>query len=126
MTLTANGLSGYVTKPLAPGSPDTQDVLELQNWLVTNGFLTQQQLNTGPGVYGPATTAAVNALQEQLGVDVGSSPGYYGIKTIATIQAEIDALTPDVTPNPDQIGMILIEYFEGFSATPYLDKGDNR
>src|SRR5215212_583643 len=98
MTLTANGLSGYVTVALAPGSSNTQGVLALQNWLVKNGFLTQAQMNTGPGVYGQATTAAVASLQQQLGLDPGNSPGYYGPLTIATIQAEIDALTPNVIP----------------------------
>ncbi|MFL5181980.1 MAG: peptidoglycan-binding protein [Microvirga sp.] len=121
MTLTANGLSGYVTVALAPGSSNTQGVLALQNWLVKNGFLTQAQMNTGPGVYGQATTAAVASLQQQLGVDAGNSPGYYGPLTIATIQAEIDALTPNVIPDPDQIGIILIEQFEGFSSTAYFD-----
>jgi len=78
-------------------------------------------MNTGPGVYGQATTAAVASLQQQLGVDPGNSPGYYGPLTIATIQAEIDALTPNVIPDPDQIGIILIEQFEGFSSTAYFD-----
>jgi hypothetical protein len=121
MSLTANGLSGYVTVGLAPGSTDSQDVLALQNWLVKNSFLTQAQLNTGPGTYGPATTAAVASLQQQLGIDAGSFPGYYGTLTIATIQAEIDALTPNFTPNPDQLGSILIEQFEGFRSTAYFD-----
>jgi hypothetical protein len=65
-------------------------------------------------------------LQQQLGVDAGSSPGYYGPLTIATIQAEIDVLTPSVTPNPDQLGMILIEQFEGFSSTAYFDVNSYR
>jgi hypothetical protein len=123
MTLIASGLSGYETVGLAPGTSDTQDVLALQNWLVKNGFLTQAQMNTGPGVYGPATTASVILLQQQLGVDAGSSPGYYGTITIATVQAEIDALTPNLTPNPDQIGMILIEPFEVFTSSAYQDPG---
>jgi GH24 family phage-related lysozyme (muramidase) len=125
MTFTIDDLSGYVTVDLVPGDTDSQDVLALQNWLVKNGLLTQAQVDSGPGVYGPATTAAVASLQQQLGVDAGSSPGFYGLLTRATIQAEIDALTPDVTPNPDQLGMILIEQFEGFSANAYLDSDGN-
>lgn len=32
--------------------------ISLQSWLVQNGFMTQQAMNTGPGIYGPKTTAA--------------------------------------------------------------------
>ena len=35
--------------------------LSLQMWLVQNSFMTQAQMNTGPGTYGPRTTAAVGA-----------------------------------------------------------------
>ena len=121
MTLTVSGLSGFPIVSLQPGSTDSTGVTALQNWLVKNGFLTQAQMNTGPGVYGPATTAAVTSLQQQLGVNAGSSAGYYGTKTIATIQAEIDALTPSVTPNPDQLGSLLIQQYEGFATSAYLD-----
>src|SRR4051812_9811344 len=126
MTLTASGLSGYPTVTLQPGSPDTVHVTALQNWLVKNGFLAQADMNTAPGVYGPATTAAVALLQQQLGINAGTSAGDYGPKTIAIIQAEIDVLTPNVTPNPDQIGTILIEQFERFAEKAYPDGSDGR
>jgi hypothetical protein len=125
MTLTASGLSGYPTVSLQPGSTDSVDVTALQNWLVKNGLMTQAQMDSAPGVYGPTTTAAVASLQQQLGVDAGNYPGYYGVLTIPTIQAEIDLLTPNSTPNPNQLGMILIEEFEGFRDNAYLDN-DNR
>ncbi len=38
----------------------TGNTLVIQSVLVQNGFMTQGQMNTGPGVYGPRTTAAYN------------------------------------------------------------------
>lgn len=68
---------------LQPGSTNTAAVKQLQDWLVANGFLTQDQVNTGYGTYGPQTTAAVLKAQQSLGVDNSSGPGFYGPKTIA-------------------------------------------
>lgn len=75
------------TTALQPGSSDSANVTALQNYLVANGYMTQQQMNTGPGTYGPATTAAVAALQKKLGVDNSTGVGYYGPKTQAAIAA---------------------------------------
>lgn len=44
------------------------NVLQLQNGLVQLGYLTQQQVNTGPGVFGGQTEAAVKALQVRNGL----------------------------------------------------------
>lgn len=71
---------------LQPGSPDKAAVTQLQNYLVANGYMTQQQMNTGPGIYGPQTQAAVLAMQKKLGIDYSSGPGYFGPKTMAAIQ----------------------------------------
>lgn len=62
---------------LGPGSTGS-DVQKLQQWLVQNGFLTQAQMNTGPGIYGPQTAAAVAAWQNQAGFDTGGNPGWFG------------------------------------------------
>lgn len=65
---------------LQPGSTG-QDVQQLQNYLVQMGYLTPEQLSTGPGTYGPQTTAAVAQLQNSLGLQPSSGAGYYGPQT---------------------------------------------
>lgn len=75
----------YPTTPLQPGSTNTQAVKQLQDWLVANGYLTQAQVNTGYGTYGPQTTAAVLKAQQKLGVDNSSGPGYWGPRTISAV-----------------------------------------
>lgn len=88
------------TTTLQPGSTDTASVTALQNYLVANGYMTQAQVNTGPGVYGPQTTAAVAALQAKLGVDNSTGVGYFGPKTLAAIQAASTAPTQTSIGNP--------------------------
>jgi hypothetical protein len=65
---------------LQPGAQG-QQVNELQSMLQTLGYLTPPQIATGPGIYGPATTAAVAKLQKDLGVQTGGNEGFYGPKT---------------------------------------------
>ena len=72
------------TTNLQPGMTGTE-VKKLQDYLVSQGFMTQAQVDTGYGIYGPRTTAAVQALQESLGVDNSSGPGYWGPKTIQAV-----------------------------------------
>ncbi len=72
---------------LQPGSTNTAAVKQLQDWLVANGYMTQAQVATGYGTYGPQTTRAVQAAQQKLGVDNSSGPGYWGPKTIAAVSA---------------------------------------
>lgn len=73
------------TVQLQPGATGAS-VKQLQDYLVNQGLMTQAQVNTGYGTYGPQTTAAVKALQQKLGVDNSSGPGYFGPKTIAALQ----------------------------------------
>ncbi len=73
------------TVNLQPGMSGTA-VKQLQDYLVSKGYMTQAQVNTGYGIYGPQTTAAVKALQAKLGVDNSSGPGYWGPKTMAAAQ----------------------------------------
>lgn len=75
----------YPTVNLEPGSTGA-DVQKLQNYLVSQGYMTQAEVNTGPGIYGPRTTAAVRALQSKLGVDNSTGPGYWGPRTLAAVQ----------------------------------------
>ena len=72
------------TGNLSPGMTG-EAVRQLQQYLVSKGYMTQAEMDSGPGVYGPKTSAAVMKLQAALGVDNSSGPGYYGPKTIAAI-----------------------------------------
>lgn len=75
----------FPTTALQPGARGDA-VKQLQDYLVSVGLMTAAQVATGPGIYGPQTTAAVQALQQRLGVDNSSGPGYFGPKTIAALQ----------------------------------------
>jgi peptidoglycan hydrolase-like protein with peptidoglycan-binding domain len=91
----------YPTISLQPGSTNTTAVKQLQDYLVSTGYMTQTQVNTGYGTYGPQTTAAVLALQKSLGVDYSSGPGYFGPKTLSALQTKsTPAPTPTPTPAP--------------------------
>ena len=70
---------------LQPGDQGSE-VEQLQRYLVANGFMTQAEMDTGPGIYGPRTTAAVERMQNSLGVDNSTGPGFYGPRTRASIQ----------------------------------------
>lgn len=70
---------------LQPGMTGS-NVQQLQQYLVENGYMSQADMNTGPGTYGPKTTAAVTKMQQALGVDNSSGPGYYGPMTKAAAQ----------------------------------------
>lgn len=73
------------TTNLQPGSTGSQ-VQQLQQYLVSQGYMTQADMNTGPGTYGPKTTTAVATMQKALGVNAGANAGYYGPLTISAIQ----------------------------------------
>jgi len=62
-------------------------VKQLQDYLVSKGLMTQEQVKTGYGTYGPQTTAAVTQLQKSLGVQTGGYDGYYGPQTMQAIQS---------------------------------------
>ncbi len=69
---------------LQPGDTGAQ-VKQLQDYLVSKGLMTQAQVDTGYGTYGPQTTAAVAALQKSLGVDNSTGVGYFGPRTISAL-----------------------------------------
>ena len=105
-------MATYPTTSLQPGSSGAE-VKQLQDYLVSRGLLTQTQVNTGYGTYGPQTTAAVLALQKQLGIDYSSGPGYYGPKTLAALQPPTPAPAPAPAPaNPLAPFKPLIEPFK--------------
>jgi peptidoglycan hydrolase-like protein with peptidoglycan-binding domain len=62
------------------------NVLQFQNSLVTLGDLTQQQLNTGPGIFGGQTEAAVKSLQVRNGLP---ATGVFDEATRAALQKEV-------------------------------------
>ncbi|MGO9740455.1 MAG: putative Ig domain-containing protein [Roseiarcus sp.] len=106
MAFTISGLAGYPSSPLYPSSSyQGQPVINLQNWLVKNGFLSQADMNSGPGYYGSKTTAAVDTLQQALVAtgyltqsQMNTGPGDYGPQTISAVQAELSYLdTPTLT-----------------------------
>lgn len=78
--------AAYPSQALQPGDTGAS-VTQLQNYLVANGYMTQAQMDTGPGTYGPQTTQAVAALQAKLGVNNSSGVGYWGPQTLAAVQA---------------------------------------
>lgn len=85
------------TVALQPGSTDSASVKQLQDYLVAHGYMTAAQEATGPGIYGPQTTAAVLALQKNLGIDYSSGPGDFGPITMAALANSHNATSP-VTP----------------------------
>ncbi len=91
--------NNYVPPPAVNLEPGMQgdEVKRLQDYLVATGYMTQAEVDTGYGIYGPKTTAAVAALQKQLGVDNSTGVGYWGPRTMT-------AVTQAATPSATTIG----------------------
>ncbi|MCX6826860.1 MAG: hypothetical protein NTV06_06315 [candidate division Zixibacteria bacterium] len=52
-----------------------QQVIDLQKILVARGYMTQAEMNTGPGIYGPKTTAAMNkAVADAVKTSAAANP----------------------------------------------------
>lgn len=60
-------------------------VLSMQRKLAAKGFLTQAQLSTGPGIFGPRTEVAVRAFQTSRGLP---STGVAGPTTLAALNGD--------------------------------------
>lgn len=81
------------SKSIQPGSQGTE-VSQLQQFLSSQinpntgqPYLSQAQIATGSGIYGPATRAAVAEMQKTLGVDTSKGgAGVYGPQTSAMAQ----------------------------------------
>lgn len=81
---------------MEPGASGA-NVATLQRYLVENGYMTQAQMNTGAGTYGPQTTAAVAKWQKDMGVNTAGNDGYFGPATKSKIGSS--SSTPS-TPTP--------------------------
>lgn len=53
---------------------DTQSVKKIQDTLVQLGYMTQDEVNTGYGIYGPKTTAAMNKYVANGGKPMTAAP----------------------------------------------------
>lgn len=62
-----------------------ESVQNLQDGMVKLGYMTQDQVNTGPGMYGPKTEAAVRALQARNGLE---PTGSFDAATRAAMEGE--------------------------------------
>lgn len=82
------------TARLSQGSKGEQ-VRELQNALVKLGFMTQAQMNTGPGTFGPRTDAALKAFQRSHGL---TADGIYGPRSQAALRSALGGGTTPVNP----------------------------
>ncbi len=93
----------------APGVPQVDlqrgsqgdAVRALQAALVRAGSMSQADMNTGPGTFGPRTEAAVRAFQSSHGVPV---TGYYGPLTRAALSRALGGAGPVATPTPPASG----------------------
>lgn len=86
---------------LFPGSTDVTNVKKLQDYLVSLGLMTQAEVDTGYGIYGPKTTRAVAALQRLKGVDTSAGgAGNFGPKTIQAVTIPSPATNPAIETKP--------------------------
>ncbi|MFP2932068.1 peptidoglycan-binding protein [Pyxidicoccus sp. 3LG] len=74
------------------------DVLKLQQALVKAGYMTQAQVNTGPGIFGPQTEKAVAKFQKDNGISPNS--GIYGPRTRAALTEALKGQGGTNKPGP--------------------------
>lgn len=90
----------YPNTNLQPGQTGPE-VKKLQDFLVSQGIMTPEQVATGPGIYGPQTKAAVAKWQQQNGVDNSTGVGFWGPRSIAKASSAgaSSSGTPSSTPS---------------------------
>lgn len=74
-----------------------EQVRQLQTALVRLGFMTQQQMNTGPGIFGPRTDSALRAFQRSQGL---TADGIYGPRSQAALRTALGGTAPTTPTNP--------------------------
>ena len=97
--LTATGKFGDVERKalediqsgVAKGNPNTQLVKAIQARLVESGLMTQKQVNTGSGIFGGQTEAAVKLFQTNNKL---SASGVVEAKTFRALFNQIATVTP--------------------------------
>jgi peptidoglycan hydrolase-like protein with peptidoglycan-binding domain len=88
------------------------NVLQLQNGLVQLGYLTQAQVNTGPGIFGGQTESAVKALQVRNGLPA----------TGAFDEATRSAMEKEVAQYKDPSQMVKESYGKLLGREPSADE----
>lgn len=95
-TRVAATATAVTAPPAGLGKGDSgPKVKQLQQGLVKLGYLTQAQMNSGPGSFGPATEAAVKKFQTAQGVQ---ATGYYGDQTAAALKKALTKVSTPTTP----------------------------
>lgn len=99
-------------------------VLELQEALVARGFLTPEDMATGPGIYGPRTEASVKAYKTAIVDGVADDRTLkslgFGIST-----PEISASSPIPIPTSNEIFNGVIDLFRHNNSPDFAQaKGD--
>ncbi len=84
------------TATLRKGSKGEQ-VKQLQNALVKLGFMSQAQMNTGPGIFGSRTDSALKNFQRSKGL---VADGIYGAKSRAALKTALGGSAPTAPTNP--------------------------
>ncbi|HYI00066.1 peptidoglycan-binding protein [Hyalangium sp.] len=74
-----------------------EEVRQLQSALVDLGYMTQAQMDTGPGTFGPQTEASLKRFQADHGVP---STGYYGPLTREALTAKAGGSSGPTGPGP--------------------------
>jgi peptidoglycan hydrolase-like protein with peptidoglycan-binding domain len=80
------------------------EVEELQRILISLGFMTQEEMDTGPGIFGPRTERALRAYQESQGLP---ATGFYGPMTRESLAqvgepaAKVDEAGKEAAANAD-------------------------
>ncbi len=87
-------LSAVLMTPLkdlnyADGANDAQQVTKLQTALVKCGYLTQEDMNSGPGTYGERTKAAVARLQQEAKPPIQDNGEHYGEATRTALRSKL-------------------------------------
>ncbi|MFB1480746.1 N-acetylmuramoyl-L-alanine amidase [Corallococcus sp. RDP092CA] len=95
-TRVAAASTALTAPPAGLGKGDSgAKVKQLQQGLVKLGYMTQAQMNSGPGSFGPKTETAVKKFQADNKI---STTGYYGEQTAAALKKALAKVSTPTTP----------------------------